>query len=202
MTSTLYRAGSIVLVLALSGLVVALGLQNRSLEDRIGEVIRQSSTPREGMYIPEIRITTLAGDSLRIARGADGSRQVLAVFTTTCPYCRASIPRWKELEERLGEEGGARLIGIAVDSVHRAEAYVREHGITYPVTVLNHPRYFQFLRVQAVPEMLVLDHEGRVTFTRIGVMETAAAVDSVLEAVRRPPSTPAESTTPRSQAAP
>lgn len=190
-SSSLTRWVALIVIALAAALVGALGAQNRSLEQRMVEVVRRAAEPRPGIFVPEINATTIAGDPIVVAGGMEpGEHQVLAFFTTTCPYCRASMPSWKDLAARLAEDRTSKFIGIAVDSAHLAQAYVSEHGLAFPVVVLNHPKYVQFFRVRGVPEILVLRHDGQVAFARIGIMESAAAIDSVIDAVRRVPVTP------------
>src|SRR5690606_10199908 len=78
-------------------LLFVLAVQNRSLRADRTLLIRRSLEPHRGLYVPTFAASAIQGGRLTVGEGAPGSCQVLLIFTTTCPYCRASIPAWKSL---------------------------------------------------------------------------------------------------------
>ena len=172
--------------------------RNQALADENRVLARRVVEPRVGLFVPAYAAATLDGQ--RVALGALGHRQVLIFFRTTCPYCRASMPAFNAIAERLAPDSQIAIYGVALDSANAARAYVTEHGLRFPVLAELAPRLVGLYRVSRVPLILVVNEQGRLAYARLGVLESAAAVDSVVTAAEaRPPSligAPDETATP------
>jgi hypothetical protein len=110
---------STALVLALT-LVVVLGHRLDALGEHYQQLQMLASRLHAGSVVPAFRAATLRGDSLTIgeAEGPD-TRQVLFVLTTTCPYCRATLPVWVRLADSLTRlpNHSIQVIAISLDSL-------------------------------------------------------------------------------------
>lgn len=163
-----------------------LARQNVELRQRLEQVRRDATQPRAGLFAPTFTAVSLDGTQRTIGERGDGGRQLLLFFTTTCAYCRASLPAWRELSAVADSLVSPRVevIGVVLDSAHRAPAYAAEHALPYPVVPLASPKLRSLYRARSVPLVMVVDHDGRVLFARTGVLEDgAAAVDSVRRAM-------------------
>jgi peroxiredoxin len=175
-----------VLVLALTGalaLVATLGVQSRGMRRSIVALERRAFLPYAGMVVPAVEVTTLVGEPLTIGDPPLEGRQVLLFFTTTCGYCRQTLPAWQQLADTLGARGPA-VVGVSLDSLRPTLDYVREHWLTFPVVELADARMRALYRAKGVPITLVVAEGGRVVHARMGALTTQGAVDSVLAAVR------------------
>ncbi len=88
---------SMVLVVALTVatvLMVALALQKRDLLARIESLTTQLRDPYVGMYVPAVALPSVRGDSVLLGGPPLGHVQVLFVLSTTCEYCKTSLPAW------------------------------------------------------------------------------------------------------------
>ena len=164
--------------------VVALARQKQSLEARYRELAARLDDPYVGMYVPVIRAPSLQGDSVLIGEPGEGKRQVLLVFGIDCPYSRASLPSWRALADRLAGESGVQTYGVSLDSLEASRTYATEHALGFPVVSLTERRAQGLFRLQRIPQILILNDEGRVEFTRLGVVESDVAVDSIVAAAR------------------
>ena len=126
--------------------------------------------------------------------GALGQRQLLIFFRTTCSYCRASMPAFNALAARLAADSGIGIYGVALDSAMAARSYAVEHGLPFPVIAEPTVRLVSLYRVSSVPLVLVLNEQGRMAYTQLGVLDAPAAVDSVMRAAEYRPAPAAEST--------
>jgi thiol-disulfide isomerase/thioredoxin len=85
-------------------------------------------------------------------------------FATWCGVCR--------LEESSVQNvaGSARVIGIASRSGSPAEvkAYMREHGLTYPVVLDADGSLAQKLGVHAFPSSFFIDRQGEIVAREVG----------------------------------
>ena len=132
----LVRRGTTVLaLLAASALVVVLGIENRSLRAAYADLAERARTPHGGIFVPTFRAQTLTGDSVTVGSVAGTGRQVVFIFTSTCPYCRASLPAWRQLARDIDTVRDARVqvIAISWDSVEQTRRYIAEQGLGFPV---------------------------------------------------------------------
>lgn len=156
--------------------------ENRALRDANRELLRRTVEPRPGLYVSAVDAATLDGQPTVLGRL--GERQLLVFFNTMCPYCRASVPAWRQIAERLAGDSGIAVYGVGLDSAAAVAAYAREHRLGFPLIARPDPRLVALYRVTNVPLVLVIDADGRVAYARMGVLETALAVDSVLRAAK------------------
>jgi peroxiredoxin len=183
-----------------AALVVALGMRVRALNRENDALFLRATRPYAGMYVPAFTTRSLDGGAVTVASPA--RRQVLFVFTTTCPFCRTSIPAWTRIgraAEAAYGRGGA--VGLSLDGVDSTLAYVRAHGLAYPVARFPDARTRSLYRSRTVPVTLVVDSTGRVVFSRIGEVREGMESDSVLAAAGlRPPPASARRTVPAAEA--
>lgn len=178
-----------VLAIALTiavALVIALTQDLRASTDRYDRLLTVATQAHRGMYVPDHAVTTLAGDPAVLGTDGTGRRQLLFFLTTTCPFCRASLPAWKELTAEARAAGNVTVLGVVLDSAHLAEPYADEHALPFPLAVLEDQRYRRLFRVTRVPLTMVVDERGRVLIGRLGELTSRAAVDSVVNAMPDP----------------
>jgi thiol-disulfide isomerase/thioredoxin len=104
--------------------------------------------------------------------------QVIVVnfWGSWCPPCREEIPGLISIHRQLAPKG-LQIVGIAVDSADNARSSAKELGIRYPVLVAG----FEVIdltrrlgnRAGALPYTLVLDRQGRVVATHLGLISEA-----------------------------
>jgi cytochrome oxidase Cu insertion factor (SCO1/SenC/PrrC family) len=194
--------GPIALLVA-AALVVTLAVQKRSLTIQYMELQQRDRLPYVGLWVPTFDATTLEGEPVVIGRAEEGTRQVIFLFDTTCPFCRTSLPAWENLSDRLASVGEpvVQVYGISLSPEAETRPYVDEHGLTFPVLRFPDDKLRSLYRANGVPQVIVLDHEGRVIHTRPGELEEGAALDSVFAAAVRISDTDEETTASESEAA-
>jgi peroxiredoxin len=192
-----------VALLVAAALVVTLGLQKRSLSAEYMELLQRERLPYEGLWVPTFQATTLTGEPVVIGRAEEGTRQVLFLFDTTCPFCRTSLPAWKNLSDRLASIGEpvVHVYGISLSPDAETRLYVEEQRLTFPVLRFPEEKLRLLYRANGVPQVIVLNHEGRVIHTRPGELEEGAALDSVFAAAVRVSDTDERTTASESEAA-
>lgn len=177
---------SLVAALAVStALVLLLALEVRQLREDQRWLVERASEPYFGMYVPQVPVTALDGSTHRLGQPR-GRFQVLFFFTTSCPHCRASLPLVKSIARQLETASGgqAQMLGIAHDTPAAAVAYVREHELRFPVIASQDRRTATLFRARKVPLLLVIGDDGRVRYSRIGVLNSKEGITGVLTAVR------------------
>jgi peroxiredoxin len=182
------RRGLIALLALSLALVLLLTYRLHQLGAEYQRVRRLAPTLHDGSYVPPVRVALLNGDSVTLGELGEGTRrQVLFFFTTTCPYCRATVPVWRDLADSLARAGArVQVLGVSLDSAAATRSYQAAQRLTFPVVLLPSRRYAVLYKALAVPQTVVLDAEGRVRYGTIGPLRRSAVLDSVYHAALDP----------------
>ena len=174
-------------LVGLSSLTFVLGKRYGDLSHSYDDLRPRAGLPHAGYFVPTFLARTAAGDSLQIgATSGSRHRQLVFVLTTTCPYCRRTLPTWTRLADsvRRLEGWSVDVVGISLDSTEATRRYGEAQGIAFPLVTFPSRKLKQLYRARAVPQTLVLDEEGRVLYARTGLLEPAATLDSVYRALQ------------------
>lgn len=185
---------------AAAALVVVLSLKVRDLNEQNSRLYLRARYPFVGMYVPTFRGATLTGDSLTIGETGPETRQVLFFFTTTCPYCKTTLPAWNQLAATFDTFTNPRVevYGVSLDSVGKTRQYVAQNTLPFPVLHFPEEKLSAIYRAGSVPLTVVLDPNGRMVHARVGEMTEKAAIDSVVAAVKwKPEPRPAPAAQPK-----
>ncbi len=166
-------------------LVVVLGNQKRDLSERVVEIGLIASQPHAGMWLPPYELASIDGDTILLAPDA-GSRQLFYFFTSTCEFCRASLDAWKDLS-RLADMHDVQVVGVALDSLEATRSYRDEHGLPFPIVLLDDLRYARLYRANRVPVTMLVENAGEVSHVTIGEVTRPTTIDSVRTAILTPP---------------
>jgi thiol-disulfide isomerase/thioredoxin len=116
---------------------------------------------------------------------------ILNFWASWCGPCLTEIPSLVRYQQEYGE-AGLQIIGVAMDEAQKARNVVRSLYINYPVLVAD-PDDNQGLLGhwgdvrQVLPYSVVIGRDGRIHFTRIGVMDEESFTDNVLPLIRSMP---------------
>ena len=207
MKDRLVRALPYIALAAAALLVVVLGQQKRELITQVEKAqldLRRATTePLRGMYMPAFQASTLEGGSATIGELPAEGRQVLLMYTTTCPFCLSSIPAWKQVTAAVDTMTGTRatVYGVSLDSVDVTRQYIVKHGLPYQTVRFPNGKVAGMYRAGTVPVTLVLDEQGRTIYSRTGELKAQAAIDSVIAAIQWRPA-PRDTTAAPRQPAP
>jgi len=173
-------------LVAAAGLVVRLAHKTDNLEERISVLQERAYMPYPGYWVPTYTTTTLAGNPVTIGEASPDTRQLLLFFNTSCPYCLASLPAWRELTVVSDTVSHLKIhvVGVSLDSADVTAEYVNEHALHFDIIGFPQRKLVQLYRAGTVPRLIVLDHEGRVLYSRTGALEGRSAVDSVVAVIR------------------
>ena len=165
-------------------LVVALTIRLGQTRVEHAKTRRLASSLHAGSYVPAVATVTLAGDSLVLgARQSAADRQVLLLFTTTCQFCKATLPVWIALADSLHRaDRHIRVVGVSLDSVALTRPYAALHHLSFPIVSMPSRKLRILYRASAVPQTIVIDHDGQVRYAAIGTLRVPAVLDSVYRA--------------------
>ena len=175
---------TVIALAAAVALVAILGVQNRSLKSRYGRLLLRSAAPYPGLSMPAFDAVTIAGDSVTIGSAAEGQKQLLLFFTSTCPMSRNTLPAWNEIALEAEAQGKVRVFGIQLDTLQLKLEGSGVGHLQFPVLRLPDSRLRQWYRVRGVPVTVLLNHEGRVLYSRLGEMTERPTIDSVIASFR------------------
>ena len=141
---------------------------------------------------PELRLVTLAGDSIR-PQSLRGRVVLVNFWATWCPPCRVEMPGFESVwRSRAGR--GFTIVGLADDAASDAtlRSFLRARGITYPVARADAEVARAFGAPNVLPTSFLIDRSGRIRYTVRGIFAQPAlalAVDRLL-AEPVPPAAP------------
>ncbi len=166
-------------ILSLTALVIVLGRQTNAMKGEVDRLTELQQSLPPGFLAPAIEVPTAQGDTIRLGK-ATGQGLIYFVFNTRCPHCGASVPAWKEVQSKIEQSAGFRLLGISLDRPEETRRFLERHRFRVETAILEDPRAQDIHRFRRVPQTLFLDSNGRVIFSRVGRLDSAATVDSIL----------------------
>ena len=99
-----------------------------------------------------------------------GKVTIVNFWATWCGPCRAEIPDLIKLQDRYPDQ--LLVIGVSTDEggVAIVEDFATEYGINYPVVMATPELRRAFPGVRALPTSFVVDPDGRVVQTHVGLI--------------------------------
>ncbi len=172
------------LVAVLTVTLVVLSSKHRKLREDFLEHRRADGRAAVGMFVPMFTAKTTDGADRTIGSPATGGSQILLYLTSTCPYCKVTLPYWKQLPQRLAARSALKteLIGVTTDSVSTAAGYAQANALPFVLVPFPDRKLEAMYRAFSTPQTVVIDSTGRVIYARHGVIGTVAAIDSVIAA--------------------
>lgn len=159
----------VALIALVAAVAVAVGvylrLENRSAAPDAASVLA----------LTHVQLKDLAGQSGSLEQW-HGRVLVVNFWASWCPPCREEIPGLISTHRQLAAKG-VQIVGIAVDSADKAREAATELGIDYPVLVAG----IEIIdltrrlgnRAGALPYTLILDRQGKVMATHLGIISQA-----------------------------
>jgi peroxiredoxin len=169
--------------LAVVGVVAPLTLQLRGERAEHRAALQGARHLQPGSFVPPLASRLLDGTPAVLAAGGD-QHQLLFIYNTTCTHCLASLPAWRKLTAAAQAAGSLEVLGLSTDPPEEARSYEQLHGLPFASISLQDARYLSLFRARLVPQVAIVDGGGRVVYSRLGRLESTAAVDSVLSAIR------------------
>jgi hypothetical protein len=155
---------SAVLHLALIALAIQVVVLTQRNGGPAGEV---PETIAAGDAVEPIPVVDLEGRERTVRFDGKSEDTLLFVFTTTCPACKANVPAWIDLYQRLGDRFD--VVGISVDDPGPTVEYIAEYDLPYPVVTPADPVGFpRRYRIPGVPQTLRIGPDGEVRGAWIG----------------------------------
>ena len=139
-----------------------------------------------GDTVPAYVAATLAGDTVRIARGQ--AVTLVNVWATWCESCREEMADLQELEREFSGRG-LRVLGVSVDNGdgERVRRFVEGERLSFTIAHDPDGRIQRLYRAVGVPETYLVSRDGRLLWRQQGGLHgnpqaARAAVDQALRA--------------------
>lgn len=137
--------------------------QNRILKD--GRAPTRTAQPvislDSGDELQDIGLLSVEGKAADLVTALDGGG-VVVVFTTTCPYCEATMPTWGKLQQQASENGWP-FLAVSLHDAERTQAYLSRHRMDWEAWTPASAKDRAALNIRIVPTTAVVDETGRVT---------------------------------------
>ncbi len=110
--------------------------------------------PLEALRDPQSRPLELSTRS--------GKPLLINFYTLRCAPCIKEVPKLNQVKRR---QPGIRVLAITADSGDEAKAYVKQHGLQWPVAADAGRLLYEELNQKAFPAFALLDAQGRLVST-------------------------------------
>jgi peroxiredoxin len=159
---------NIIIGIAAAALIVGVYLLNRHHGASPGLRVTSAEHP----FAPEFSLPDMTGQQLRLSDDR-GKVVLLDFWATWCDPCREEIPRFVELQDKLGDQG-FRIIGISMDDgPEPVRDFYQQFKMNYPVVMGNAKIGELYGGVLGLPIAFVIGRDGRIYAKHIGATDTS-----------------------------
>jgi peroxiredoxin len=156
-------------ILFLTAEVVLLMLQNRDLKRQLSA--KAPEMLKGGDEVPSLRAVSMAGDTMNVTYDDGTKRYLLLVFSTTCPHCEKTLPRWKEIVDEM-QDDDCDILGVSTSNLEATRKYIVEKGIDFNV-VTTDTSFWRKYKVNGVPATILIKEKGKVENVWFGELSEA-----------------------------
>jgi cytochrome c biogenesis protein CcmG/thiol:disulfide interchange protein DsbE len=172
---------AIVCVLLALITLLAYGLAQNEPDRGVDEALARG----ERSPAPAFELPKLGGGGSESLADYRGQVVVLNFWASWCKPCRDESPLLERWHRRIRDRG-ATVLGVDIlDVTGRAEDFVDEYGLTYPMLKDKDGEGLDKFGVVAYPETFVIDRQGRIAAVARGPVDDAFMRRNVAPLVER-----------------
>jgi cytochrome c biogenesis protein CcmG, thiol:disulfide interchange protein DsbE len=120
---------------------------------------------------PELELPMLGGGGTGSLADYRGQVVVLNFWASWCDPCREESPLLERWHRRIERDGGT-VVGVdMLDITSRAEAFIDEYGLTYPMLKDTEGEGLERFGVAQYPETFAIDRRGRIAAAKRGPVD-------------------------------
>jgi thiol-disulfide isomerase/thioredoxin len=123
--------------------------------------------PRRGFLAPDIELTTLGGEPVRLAEYY-GQPVIVNFWASWCPPCKAEMPAFQKIYTQYESKG---LVILAINSQEsRSDAleYIQSHQFTFPILIDEDGAVSNRYRVNSLPTTFFINIRGEISDVTYG----------------------------------
>jgi len=159
-------------------------IQSQPNGQYIDSARRMAENPRRARenYAPDFSFTSSQGEYIAL-EDLRGKVILLDFWGTWCPPCVESVPELRNLHKRYAKEPSFVLIGISSDSDEQEwRDFTEKNKMIWPQYRDKDRRIQRAFGIHAFPTYIVIDHEGIVRYSSIGMSwARAASLDDAIK---------------------
>ncbi|WP_055108684.1 TlpA family protein disulfide reductase [Paenibacillus ihumii] len=135
----------------------------------LGAAIAESA-PKPGSPSPSFALSGLDGRTYQV--GGEREKPVLVNFWASwCDPCQEEAPDLVKLYEKYGDRLDIYGVNVtAYDTVEKAEAFVKEYGIKFPILLDKKEEAYKKFNGMAFPTNVLIDKDGVIQDLIIGIV--------------------------------
>jgi thiol-disulfide isomerase/thioredoxin len=129
-----------------------------------------------GDYLPLVKLQTIQGQSFDESDWAK-KNTLVQVWATWCGYCHQQNKNLNQLTQKIPLDS-MNIITISVDRrIEPVKSYLKDHQYDFPVVMMDTRLSAAIGKRRGVPELYILDRNGRVIQKDFGLMVNADFFD-------------------------
>lgn len=142
----------------------------------------QIPSPRVGFLAPDFNLTTLEGDTVRLA-DLHGSVVIVNFWASWCPPCRAEMPDLREVY-LANRERGLEILAVNVlyqDNREAVERFVAEFRLPFPIPLDTSGEVANRYLMRALPTTFFIDRQGVIREVIVGGPMSTTTLQTTVE---------------------
>src|SRR5918998_1592496 len=159
----------VAVICVLLGIValLAYGLASNDPDRSVDEGLQRG----EREQAPALELPRLGGGGSAALADYRGQVVVLNFWASWCKPCKEESPLLERWHRRMSKQGGTVLGVDMLDLTSRAERFIDEYGLTYPMLKDREGDGMELFGVIAYPETFVIDRAGRIAAAERGPVD-------------------------------
>src|ERR1051325_5899611 len=135
-------------------------------------------------FAPDFDFTSSEGEHI-VLEDLRGKVVLLDFWGTWCPPCVESVPELRNLYKRYAKDGNFMILGISSDDDDDEDTwrqFIVKNKMVWPQYRDKDHRMLRDFGIRAFPTYILIDHEGIVRFSSVGVSwRTGSALDNAIQ---------------------
>ena len=146
------------------------------------QMIKDPRRARES-FAPDFAFTSSEGEHIAL-EDLRGKVVLIDFWGTWCPPCVESVPELRDLYKRYAKDGNFMILGVSSDSDEDEwREFTVKNKMVWPQYRDKDHHILRAFGIRAFPTYILIDHEGIVRFSSVGVSWRSAA--SLSEAINK-----------------
>lgn len=117
----------------------------------------------EGKVAPDFEVETLSGDTFRLS-DLRGQKVIMNFWASWCGPCKEEMPEMQEFYEEYGDQVEVVAVNLTGNdtSIEGVQAYIDQHGYTYPVPLDKDSEIQDQYAIYNIPTTYFIGTDGKV----------------------------------------